>query len=419
VSFKEILGKTNQFIFGGNTGTSYEDLQAKRRAAQQHAKQISQGGFHGLANGIVTGVLRGQARKGEKAGREDFNGAFQQLLANKLGGGEAANLYGNPFANDAHKAMIKNRLPAYRHGTSFHPGGQALVGEDGGETATLPDGRRVRIGANGPEVVDMPRGAQVQPNPMTTATQAVPAGLDAYDVGGPASNPSQHMGSLRNEINAMSPDEIEAIRGYDHQSRERMQLDQENPTPPAGFNPRDLIGDQSSLRPQSSFAPDAEYRVADMSGFAPSGTGEKNQLHGAARSFQGFMKSLSDYETTFNNGGSTMWPGKRRDELSIGHRDLQMQLKELYNLGVLNGPDLDLMNQILLDPTSISGNVMDGLGGPDMEERIPANIAQVRELMVNRTTPALQQLGIDPKSLMPQSKRRRYDPATGAFVEAE
>jgi hypothetical protein len=92
VSFKEILGKTNQFIFGGNTGTSYEDLQAKRRAAQQHAKQTNQGGFHGLANGIVTGVLRGQARKAEKAGREKFDGAFQQIL----GRGQSAQ-GGTPF----------------------------------------------------------------------------------------------------------------------------------------------------------------------------------------------------------------------------------------------------------------------------------------------------------------------------------
>ena len=124
------------------------------------------------------------------------------------------------------------------------------------------------------------------------------------------------------------------------------------------------------------------------------------------------MKSLSDYERVFNDpdgnpktrdGGSTMWPGKRKDELGIAHRDLQMQMKELYNLGVLNGPDLDLMNQILIDPTSASGNIMDALGIADMEERVPANIAQVRQLMKNRTTPALQQLGIDAETLMPKS----------------
>lgn len=147
------------------------------------------------------------------------------------------------------------------------------------------------------------------------------------------------------------------------------------------------------------------YQTADMSSIKPSGVGETNQLHAAARSYQGFMKSLDDYERTFaDGGGSTMWPGKRKDELGIAHRDLQMQMKELYNLGVLNGPDLDLMNQILIDPTSVGGNVMDALGIADMEERVPANISQVRQLMKNRTEPALQQLGIEAESLMPKQK---------------
>lgn len=143
------------------------------------------------------------------------------------------------------------------------------------------------------------------------------------------------------------------------------------------------------------------YKTADMSGVEPSGVGERSQLNAAARSFQGFMKSLQDYERMFADGGSTAWPGKRKDELSTAHRDLQMLSKELYNLGVLNGPDLMLMDQILLDPTSLAGNVKDALGISDMEERIPANIREVRRMMTNRMTPGLQQLGIDPQSLMP------------------
>ena len=176
------------------------------------------------------------------------------------------------------------------------------------------------------------------------------------------------------------------------------------------FDGRELLMPEN---PGASFQPGAEYQTADMSSIKPSGTGETNTLNAAARSFQGLMKSLQDYETFFNADnnldgqpdGSTAWPGARKDELSVRHRDLQMQMKELYNLGVLNGPDLDLMNQILLDPTSITGNVMDLMGGEkDMEKRIPANIQQVRQLMINRSTPALQQLGIDPQSLMPSEE---------------
>ncbi len=180
----------------------------------------------------------------------------------------------------------------------------------------------------------------------------------------------------------------------------------EPPRPPQPREPVDeeLMDRERYQMDQSRFDDAASYQVADMSGIPPSGVGETNQLHAAARSFQGFMKSLQDYEKTFANGGSTMWPGKRGDELSIAHRDLQMQMKELYNLGVLNGPDLDLMNQILIDPTSVTGNVMDALGMSDMEQRVPQNIAQVRNLMRNRTEPALQQLGIDMESLMPEQQ---------------
>lgn len=159
---------------------------------------------------------------------------------------------------------------------------------------------------------------------------------------------------------------------------------------------------QPAHQPPGSFAPGAGYDVADMSNVPPSGVGETNQLNGTARSFQGFMASLADYEDIFKDGGATAWPGTRKDKLSIAHRDLQMQMKELYNLGVLNGPDLSLMNQILIDPTSISGNLMDAVGIADMEKRIPANIDQVRTLMLNRSLPALQQLGIDPDDLMPK-----------------
>lgn len=37
-----------------------------------------------------------------------------------------------------------------------------------------------------------------------------------------------------------------------------------------------------------------------------------------------------------------------------------LQAKEAYNLGVLNGPDLMIMEQIVQDPTSLKGLVIGG-----------------------------------------------------------
>ena len=39
-----------------------------------------------------------------------------------------------------------------------------------------------------------------------------------------------------------------------------------------------------------------------------------------------------------------------------------MQMKELYNLGVLNGPDLDLMDQMIVDATSPVNYALDMFG---------------------------------------------------------
>ncbi len=163
------------------------------------------------------------------------------------------------------------------------------------------------------------------------------------------------------------------------------------------------LGTPPQMPGQTSFVEGAEYKTADMSNIPPSGTGAAARAHDAARAYQTLMKSIDDYEKIFAEGGSTMWPGARRDTLSTAHRDLQMQMKELYNLGVLNGPDLMLMNQILIDPTTVGGNVMDSLGIADMEQRIPANINHVKRMMTNLVEPTLQQIGLRPTDLQPKT----------------
>lgn len=154
---------------------------------------------------------------------------------------------------------------------------------------------------------------------------------------------------------------------------------------------------------KGSFQPGAEYQTADMTGIKPAGVGQEAKLQASARAYQTLMKGLDEYETLFKDGGHAFMPGARNDTLATAHRDLQMQMKELYNLGVLNGPDLMLMDQILLDPTSVSGGLMDMVGLADMEERIPNNIKHVRRMMTNLVEPSLQQLGMTPADLQPKS----------------
>lgn len=92
MSFQKLLGRKQPgFIFGGDTGTSYEDLQRKRKSAEQISKNLSRtpttagGGLSALGQGFLLRSLNKKADAQEKAGREDFTSAFDQLMGGGTG----------------------------------------------------------------------------------------------------------------------------------------------------------------------------------------------------------------------------------------------------------------------------------------------------------------------------------------------
>lgn len=120
------------YIYGGNTGKTYADMTRAREIAKslmagtESPKNVGEG-----LNAIGRALMSRAATKRADKARDDLAAQIPQdhPLFPKL--------YG---------------LPAYRFGTNYHPGGMALVGEEG------------------PEVVQLPQGAAVQPNPMTMAS---------------------------------------------------------------------------------------------------------------------------------------------------------------------------------------------------------------------------------------------------------
>jgi hypothetical protein len=125
------------FIFGAGTGKAYSDIKRMRDIAEQFtrgATETPRTGMEGL-NAIAKALIaRTNTRKADKA--------QEQLLA-QIGPD-------SPLAF-ALMGIPQTAVPKYRYGTNFHPGGPAIVGEDG------------------PELMMMPRGAQVVPNPATIA----------------------------------------------------------------------------------------------------------------------------------------------------------------------------------------------------------------------------------------------------------
>lgn len=91
------------------------------------------------------------------------------------------------------------------------------------------------------------------------------------------------------------------------------------------------------------------------------------------------QQSVDSYEELIGQHGSELVPGESKTKLAAAHTDLLMELKELYNLGVLNGPDYDLMLKIVNDPTSMSTNASSLIGGMFGQNPLKAQLNVVRE----------------------------------------
>lgn len=96
------------------------------------------------------------------------------------------------------------------------------------------------------------------------------------------------------------------------------------------------------------------------------------------QAFANAADALDQFETTLNTVGSVVKPGVEKSGLEMDYENLQLQLKELYNLGVLNGPDLALMRRIINDPTSLKGRVLAGGSAEEQTARIAAQVTQMR-----------------------------------------
>lgn len=103
------------------------------------------------------------------------------------------------------------------------------------------------------------------------------------------------------------------------------------------------------------------------------------------QSFKNVTQALDRFEKLAKNAGvlgSTV-PGAKRDAIEQERRNIQLQLKELFNLGVLNGPDLSLMEQMIFDPsisvTDPIGSAVKTWGGVD--DRIESSVSKLKEML--------------------------------------
>lgn len=125
---------------------------------------------------------------------------------------------------------------------------------------------------------------------------------------------------------------------------------------------------------------------------------EKNELAKATVAYRVLDQELKDFGSLIQQNGVSFFPGTaERTAYDTSRRNIQLQMKELYNLGVLNGPDLMLLDQMLVDPTtrgsangeksSVKQDVLDAASAPlrgiyksfTLQKNAETNIGMLRE----------------------------------------
>ncbi len=134
-------------------------------------------------------------------------------------------------------------------------------------------------------------------------------------------------------------------------------------------------------------------------------TKQINDASKANTSFKTVDDSLTKLDALIAENGAEVAPGKVKDEMERLQADVLLELKELKNLGVLNGPDLDILKTQLVSPTPEGfGLVKEGVrlgietlfGGDSLADRSRASIANLRESSRTRRDAVAAEAGITP-----------------------
>jgi hypothetical protein len=134
---------------------------------------------------------------------------------------------------------------------------------------------------------------------------------------------------------------------------------------------------------------DTQGNLVDISQFRKPSESQEKQVIGV----QNTRNAIGEFRNELSNFTrlDTLKPNERA-RIETKYRNMLMQAKEAYNLGVLNGPDLAILEQIIYNPTSMKGVVVgrDAIDSQASElDRIMGNIkstVQARGAAVPQTT---------------------------------
>lgn len=141
-------------------------------------------------------------------------------------------------------------------------------------------------------------------------------------------------------------------------------------------------------------------------------TGQLNEQRKKEQVYLNLNDGIDRLEALLSDpkGGSTIMPSERKSRLQAAYNNVLLQAKEMYNLGVLNGPDYSIMQEILNNPTSLTGRALAGLSAEEQTARALAQIAEVRSI-VGKYRTNLRQGGTTPPSGNVTREQQLWDAA--------
>ncbi|MBT1155733.1 glycoside hydrolase family 104 protein [Aminobacter anthyllidis] len=119
---------------------------------------------------------------------------------------------------------------------------------------------------------------------------------------------------------------------------------------------------------------------------------QRNRSSNVDQAFSTITNELDRYEKLVGETGIEAKPGQSKDNLNTVRQGIMLQMKELFNLGVLNGPDLSLMERMIYDPVvdplkeggiaNLPDQIWTGITG-GAGERAKNSVAELKRMLTN------------------------------------
>jgi hypothetical protein len=148
----------------------------------------------------------------------------------------------------------------------------------------------------------------------------------------------------------------------------------------------------------------------DLSPEAQPSPPEMTSIRKAQANANTMTGTIAELQQLYKQFGNSPLPGPVKAKMSALATDLMLAAKgpEMYQLGVIAGPDMEILGKIVTDPTSANATALDFIGDDQSMARLTALAGQVKRRFGN----SARSLGFKQKSV-PSAKGGKLDLTEG------